>query len=135
MHPMVVLVLKLFQVKLPDDVMLEADTTLTTLAPIIKSGGVIPERYLFVGVVVVVVMRCLNTMRTIFYGVRVDENTWPHRRHETLNSSWRHDVSRFGTHTNETWLGFVAAGSGEGSSASACWRTLLRNAPISRFEC
>eukprot|EP00752_Nemacystus_decipiens_P001493 g1467.t1 len=33
-----------FSVKLPDDVMLEADTTLTTLAPIIKSGGVVPER-------------------------------------------------------------------------------------------
>lgn len=32
------------QVKLPDDVMLEADTTLATLAPIIKSGGVMPER-------------------------------------------------------------------------------------------
>ncbi|CAM9492519.1 unnamed protein product [Scytosiphon promiscuus] len=32
-----------FSVKLPDDVMLEADTTLATLAPIIKSGGVIPE--------------------------------------------------------------------------------------------
>ncbi|CAM9681411.1 unnamed protein product, partial [Hapterophycus canaliculatus] len=32
-----------FSVKMPDDVMLEPDTTLTTLAPIIKSGGVIPE--------------------------------------------------------------------------------------------
>lgn len=28
--------------------MLEADTTLATLAPIIKSGGVVPERYVFV---------------------------------------------------------------------------------------
>lgn len=27
--------------------MLEADTTLATLAPIIKSGGVVPERYFF----------------------------------------------------------------------------------------
>eukprot|EP00903_Cladosiphon_okamuranus_P012305 g11537.t1 len=33
-----------FSVKLPDDVMLETDTTLATLAPIIKSGGVVPER-------------------------------------------------------------------------------------------
>eukprot|EP00904_Undaria_pinnatifida_P011866 jgi/Undpi1/780/HiC_scaffold_10.g04244.m1 len=33
-----------FNVKLPDDVMMEADTTLTTLAPIIKSGGAVPPR-------------------------------------------------------------------------------------------
>lgn len=48
---MVVVVLKLRQVKLPDDVMLEADTTLATLAPIIKSGGVVPERYAFIHLV------------------------------------------------------------------------------------
>lgn len=40
----VLLYLSFCQVKLPDDVMLEADTTLSTLAPIIKSGGVVPER-------------------------------------------------------------------------------------------
>eukprot|EP00904_Undaria_pinnatifida_P011854 jgi/Undpi1/779/HiC_scaffold_10.g04243.m1 len=33
-----------FNVKLPDDVMMEADTTLTTLAPIIKSGGAVSPR-------------------------------------------------------------------------------------------
>lgn len=32
------------QVKLPDDVMLEPDTTLASLAPVIRAGGAIPER-------------------------------------------------------------------------------------------
>lgn len=32
------------QVKLPDDIMLEPDTTLASLAPVIKSGGLVPER-------------------------------------------------------------------------------------------
>lgn len=37
----------IFQVKIPDEIMLEADTTLATLAPIIKAGGAVPQRWLY----------------------------------------------------------------------------------------
>lgn len=42
-----------FQVTLPNDVMLEEDTTLATLAPIIKSGGVVPDRLVCAAIFVV----------------------------------------------------------------------------------
>lgn len=38
----------ILQVKLPDDVMMDDDTTLASLAPIVKAGGVIPERWVII---------------------------------------------------------------------------------------